>query len=54
MSGTTLHAFEVVAERVMDIELGPRVEVVRSGLCQPVHQQFVVAAWEVLRAAAKT
>ncbi len=49
-----LRAFEVVAERVMDIELGPRVEVVRAGLCHPVHQQLVVAAWEVLPAAARS
>ncbi len=43
-----LHAFEVLAEKVMKIELGSRVEVVRAGLCHPVHQQLIVAAWEVL------
>jgi len=48
-----LRAFEVVAERVMDIELGPRVQVMCAGLCHPVHQQFVVAGWEVMRPAAK-
>lgn len=43
-----LDAFEVVATRVAGIGLGPRVQVNRSGLCHPVHQQLLVAAWEVL------
>jgi hypothetical protein len=41
-------AFELVSTRVVGIRLGPRMQVSRSGLCHPVHQQFLVAAWEVL------
>jgi hypothetical protein len=41
-------AFEVVAKQVMGINLGPRVCTSQSGLCHPVHQQFIVTAWEVL------
>jgi hypothetical protein len=43
-----LEAFELVATNVVGIRLGPRTQVARSGLCHPVHQQFLVAAWEVL------
>jgi hypothetical protein len=42
-----LQAFEVVATTVAGVRLGPRVQAVRSGLCHPVHQQLVIAAWEV-------
>ena len=42
-----LDAFEVVAERVAGIRLGQRVQVTRVGLCHPVHQQMLIAAWEV-------
>jgi hypothetical protein len=41
-------AFELVAGKVVGIRLGPRVQVTRSGLCHPVHQQLLVAVWEVL------
>jgi hypothetical protein len=41
-------AFELVAEKVVGIRLGPRIQVTRFGLCHPVHQQLLVAAWEVL------
>ena len=43
-----LEAFELVATNVVRIRLGPRVQVGRSGLRHPVHQQLLVAAWEVL------
>jgi hypothetical protein len=43
-----LDAFELVATKVVGISLGPRVQLVRGGLCHPVHQQLLVAAWEVL------
>jgi hypothetical protein len=43
-----LEAFELVAARVAGIRLGPRVQAARTGLCHPVHQQLLVAAWEVL------
>lgn len=43
-----LEAFELVAGKVVGIRLVPRVQVTRSGPCHPVHQQLLVAAWEVL------
>ncbi|MGH9196776.1 MAG: hypothetical protein ACRD1T_13660 [Acidimicrobiia bacterium] len=43
-----LQAFELVAARVVGIRLGPRVQTVRPGLCHAVHQQLLVAAWEVV------
>ncbi len=42
-----LKAFEVLAMGVAGIALGPRVEEHRAGLIHPVHQQLIVAAWEV-------
>ena len=41
------HSFEVIAEYVMDLSLGPRIEVTRSGLVHPVHQTLRCASWEV-------
>jgi|ERR1044071_323299 hypothetical protein len=41
-------AFEVICEKVMKIRLGPRTQIIKTDLCHPVHQQFIVAAWEVL------
>jgi hypothetical protein len=43
-----VEAFELVAAKVVGVRLGPRTQVTRSGLCHPVHQQLLVAAWEVL------
>jgi len=43
-----LRAFEVVASQVAGLELGQRLEAVRTGLVHPVHQQLRVVAWEVL------
>ena len=43
-----LDAFELVATQVVRVRLGLRIQVGRSGLCHPVHQQPLVAAWEVL------
>jgi hypothetical protein len=43
-----LLAFEVIAKQVMTIDLGSRKQTDRSGLRHPIHQQLVVAAWEVL------
>jgi len=43
-----LDAFELVATKIAGIYLGTRVQVSRAGLCHPVHQQLLVAAWEVL------
>ena len=41
-------SFEVIADIVCGIRLGQRVEVFSQKLTHPVHQQFRVAAWEVL------
>lgn len=41
-------AFEAVATQVAGIRLGARVQLARDGLCHPVHQRAVLAAWEVL------
>ena len=43
-----LDAFELVTTNVVGVRIGPRVQVVRSGLCHRVHQQLLVASWEVL------
>jgi hypothetical protein len=45
-----LDAFELVTTKVVRVRIGPRIQVVRSGLCHPVHQQLLVASWEVLPA----
>jgi len=42
-----LDAFELIATQVAGVRIGPRAQVLRSGLCHPVHQQLVIAAWEV-------
>lgn len=39
--------FESLARDVCAIGLGSRIEVRRKGLVHPVHQQVVIAAWEV-------
>ena len=41
-------SFELIAEQVMGLELGPRVEVTRAELVHPVHQILRCASWEVL------
>ncbi|HLB89060.1 MAG TPA: hypothetical protein VJK29_15505 [Terriglobales bacterium] len=41
------HALEVIAREVLRLQLSQRVQVLRCGLSHPVHQQCVVAAWEV-------
>jgi hypothetical protein len=43
-----LASFELIAGQVVGVKLGPRVQVTRVGLIHPVHQQFTIAAWEVL------
>lgn len=42
-----LRAFEVVARESFGINLGQRIQALRTGLIHPVHQQVVVASWEV-------
>lgn len=44
-----LSAFEVVAKQIMGIHLSTKTQVIRPGLGHPVHQQVVVAAWEILK-----
>jgi hypothetical protein len=41
-------SFEVIASKVVGLQLGPRVQAERIGLVHPIHQQFKVVAWEVL------
>ena len=41
-------AFELIVTCIAGIQIGPRVQVRQNQLCHPVHQQFVLAAWEVL------
>lgn len=43
-----LRSFELIAQQVVGIRLGPRVEKIRTGLGHPVHQQALIAGWEVL------
>jgi hypothetical protein len=43
-----IESFEIIADRVVRIRLGPRVEIRREGLIHPVHQCVRVFAWEVL------
>lgn len=41
-------SFEVIARDVLQVHLGPRVEARRTELAHPVHQQLIVAGWELL------
>jgi hypothetical protein len=43
-----VESFEILAERIMKIRLGPREAENRRNLIHPVHQQLTVYAWEVL------
>jgi hypothetical protein len=43
-----IRSFELIAAEVLQLRLGERVEVVRSGLVHPVHQRARVFVWEVL------
>lgn len=43
-----LASFELVARKVLQLRLSPRVEHVRTGLVHPVHQQLRVFGYEVL------
>ena len=42
-----IQSFEILAEKIMKIELGPRETENRKNLIHPVHQQLTVYAWEV-------
>jgi hypothetical protein len=48
-----VRSFELIAAEVLQLRLGRRVEVVRSGLVHPVHQRARVFAWEVHRPGAE-
>lgn len=41
-------AFEVLAQSLLGIPLGKRLQEQRSGLVHPVHQTLICASWEVL------
>lgn len=43
-----IESFEILAEKIMKIKLGPRVTKNRKKLIHPVHQQLTVYAWEVI------
>jgi hypothetical protein len=43
-----IETFEVIADMVIRIHLGTRIEVRRDGLIHPVHQCVRIFAWEVL------
>src|SRR5579863_1060885 len=42
-----LDAFELVVTKVPGVRISPRVQIARAGLSHPVHQQVLIAAWEV-------
>jgi hypothetical protein len=42
-----VRSFELIATDVLLLQLGNRIEMVRSGLIHPVHQRVRVFAWEV-------
>jgi len=48
-----IKSFKLVATQVVGVQIGRRVQIVQPNLCHPVHQQFLVAAWEVLSCAAE-
>ena len=41
-------SFEVIASKVIGLQLGQRVQAERIALAHPIHQQLRVIAWEVL------
>ena len=43
-----IDSFELLANNILNIQLGPRIEETRTNLIHPVHQQLSVFAWEVL------
>jgi len=43
-----IDSFELLANNILNIQLGPRIEEKRTNLIHPVHQQLSVFAWEVL------
>ena len=43
-----IHSFELIANRVVGLQLGTRCERKVSGLIHPYHQQATIYGWEVL------
>lgn len=43
----TIEAFELIAEEVRGVNLGPRAESTETGLVHPVHEQVRTCGWEV-------
>lgn len=46
---TAIRAFELVASKVIGLQLSDRIERRSSGLVHPVHANMIVAGWEVMR-----
>lgn len=42
-----VEAFELIAEEVQDVPLGPRRTPEAEGLIHPEHQRLIVYEWEV-------
>lgn len=42
-------SFELIAQNVMNIEIGTRALARRKGLIHPVHQQLIVVGWEITK-----
>jgi len=42
-----IRSFELIASEVLEVRLGERVELVKTGLMHPVHQRVRIFAWEV-------
>jgi len=43
-----IESFEILAGKIMNIRLGPRIVENRKNLIHPIHQQLTVYAWQVL------
>ena len=43
-----IESFELLAQEILSIQLGPRIVERRENLIHPIHQQLSVIAWEVL------
>lgn len=43
-----IHSFELLAARVLEIHLSPRIERRITGLSHPVHQTLRIFGWEIL------
>jgi len=44
-----IESFEIIADKILQLHLAPRLEVVCEDLVHPIHQRSRVFAWEVLK-----